>query len=329
MSSHTERTPQQPIHPSVIPRLDPEYLEFHNKDLLYQVPPHTLPWDPSIRNGPTVPGSSAPLKIGKTQEYELPKTKFRALTPEGTPPAGGWPAIVYFHGGGWTLGGLEAEFAFQTNMCVRAKCVVVNVDYRLAPENPYPAAVDDTVDALLWVIKNGERELGINLTKVAVGGCSSGGNLATILALKAVESQLPINIIFQLLIVPVTDNTASVETSWAENELTPWLSPGRMLWFRRNYLPNEEDWAKWDSSPLFAPDNLIAKLPKAWISVCELDILRDEGIQYGEKMRKAGVEVEIEVYKGAPHPIMAMDGALTIGRKLVDDAVAALKAAFN
>lgn len=139
---------------------------------------------------------------------------------------------------------------------------------------------------------------------------NSGGNLATILALKAAELQPPIPLVVQLLIVPVTDNTASLETykSWSENQLTPWLSPERMLWFRHNYLPNKKDWTNWDASPFFAPDELVSKTPKAWIGVGELDILRDEGIRYGEKLSKAGVEVETEVYKGAPHPIMAMDG---------------------
>ena len=139
---------------------------------------------------------------------------------------------------------------------------------------------------------------------------SSGGNLAAILALKAAQLQPPIPLVFQLLIVPVTDNTASVETykSWTENQLAPWLSPERMLWFRHNYLPNQEDWSKWDASPYLAPDDLLSKTPKAWIGVAELDILRDEAVQYGAKMSKVGIEVEIDVYKGAPHPIMVMDG---------------------
>lgn len=81
-----------------------------------------------------------------------------------------------------------------------------------------------------------------------------------------------------------------------------------MMWFRRNYSPNEADWVKWDSSPLFAPDEWFKHCPSAWICVAELDILRDEGIAYGEKLRKAGVDVEIKIYKGAPHPIMAQDG---------------------
>jgi len=157
----------------------------------------------------------------------------------------------------------------------------------------------------------------------------SGGNLAAIAALKAAESSTPIPLIFQLLIVPVTDNTASVRTSWAENRLTPWLSPDRMMWFRRNYLPNEEDWIKWDASPIFAPDELLKKVPKAWIGVAELDILKEEGMEYGYKLRKNGVPVEINVVQGAPHPVMVMDGVLDVGKRFVKSAGVALKAAFE
>ena len=91
--------PQQPIHPSVISKLDPEYLQFHNKHLQYIIPPHTLPWDPSSRNAPAVPGSSEPLIVGKTRDYDLPNTKFRSFTPEGAAPSKGWPVLIYFHGG--------------------------------------------------------------------------------------------------------------------------------------------------------------------------------------------------------------------------------------
>jgi acetyl esterase/lipase len=108
--------------------------------------------------------------------------------------------------------------------------------------------------------------------------------------------------------VPVTDNTASIDSSWGPNADAPWLTPERMIWFKRNYLPNKEDWIKWDASPLFAPDALIAKTPRAWVGVAELDILREEGLAYAEKLKKNGVNVEVHVYKGAPHPFMAMDG---------------------
>jgi acetyl esterase/lipase len=133
-----------------------------------------------------------------------------------------------------------------------------------------------------------------------------------VLTHKAAQLYPPIPLIFQLLIVPVTDNTASASgvphVSWRENEHTPWLTPERMLWFRRQYLPQEPTRARWDASPLLAQDEMFHRVPKAWIAVAELDILRDEGIAYGKKLLMAGVPTEIRTYKGAPHPIMSMDG---------------------
>ena len=141
---------------------------------------------------------------------------------------------------------------------------------------------------------------------------SSGGNLAAIITHKAATLEPPIPLVFQLLVVPVVDNTADTENgrylSWKENANTVSLVPAKMLWFRNNYSPNKEDWTKWDNSPIFAPEESFKKAPPAWIAVAELDILRDEGIAYGEKLKQAGVSTEVKVYKGAPHPIMAMDG---------------------
>lgn len=135
------------------------------------------------------------------------------------------------------------------------------------------------------------------------------------------------------MIVPVVDNTATESgvpyASWSENKLTPALPAERMMWFRTQYLPNESDWAKWDSSPILAPDEWFKTSPPAWIGVAEYDVLRDEGIAYGDKLKKAGVEVEVAIYKGAPHPIMAQDGVLEVGKRLVSDAAAALARAFG
>ncbi|KDQ63587.1 hypothetical protein JAAARDRAFT_203007 [Jaapia argillacea MUCL 33604] len=301
----------QPLHPDVVDRLDPEYVAFHKANLLHVTPTHQRTWDPSIRNTPTVPGSSPPLKVGSVKDIDLKHCKARVFTPEGNAPEGGWPVMIYFHGGGWTLGNIDSENSISTQLCKGASCVVVHVDYRLAPEIPYPAAVDDAVDALERVYTRGSAELGVDVHKIAVGGSSSGGNLAAILAHKAHLLTPPIPLVFQLLIVPVTDNTADTSgtpyPSWKENENTVWLSPERMLWFRNNYLPNKEDWAKWDSSPLFAPDDWFKKVPPACILGTELDILRDEGVAYGEKLKEAGVEVDVIIYKGAPHQTMAMD----------------------
>ncbi|KAG6844655.1 hypothetical protein H0H87_005106 [Tephrocybe sp. NHM501043] len=304
----TELIAHQPLHLSIIGRLDPEYIEFHNSTLQYIVPPHTLVWDPAIRDAPVVPGGAPSLEVARTQDFDLTYTKIRTFTPKGEVPEGGWPVFIFFHGGGWTLGNIASETSFSTHMAVGAHCIVISVDYRLAPEHPYPAAVVDAIDSLDWVLLHGRINLNINTSRIAVGGSSSGGNLAAILALKAAERTPPIPLVFQLLVVPVTDNTVSTSNLWAENQHTPWLSPDRMLWFRNNYLPNAEDRTKWDASPAFAPKELLAKVPRAWIAVAELDILKEEGVLYGEKMRELGVEVETIVYEKAPHPIMAMDG---------------------
>ena len=123
-------------------------------------------------------------------------------------------------------------------------------------------------------------------------------------ALKA--TQHAISLAFQLLIVPVLDNT-SMHPSWSENEHTPSLTPAKMLWFRTQYLPVESERSEWTASPILAPGEMFERVPDAWIGVCELDVLRDEGVRYGELMRQFGRTVEIKVYQGAPHPIMAND----------------------
>ncbi|OBZ78666.1 hypothetical protein A0H81_01069 [Grifola frondosa] len=296
----TERKVHQPIHPDVLPKLLPEYVAHHNEHSVHTPPVHELPWDPAIRKNPPVQGGSEPLKVGDVKDIPLSKCTMRVFTPESAAPAEGWPVFVFFHGGGWTLGNINTENAFSTNMC---------------NQNPYPAAVEDAVEALRWVHHNGRAELNANLDKLAVGGSSSGGNLAAILTHKAALSEPSIPLLFQLLVVPVVDNTASLSgkpyASWRENANTVSLVPEKMLWFRRNYSPNETDWSKWDNSPIFAPDDTFKKAPNAWIAVAELDILRDEGIAYGEKLKAAGAEVEVKIYKGAPHPIMAMDGKLS------------------
>lgn len=136
-------------------------------------------------------------------------------------------------------------------------------------------------------------------------GMCSGANLAAVVTHKAALAEPRILLLFQLLIVPVVDNTASVEdhryASWYENRNTAMLTPERMLWFRRNYLPHDEDLTKWESSPVFAPSESFKHVPDAWIAVSDLDILRDEGIAYGDLIERAGHKVEIKLYKGAPH----------------------------
>ncbi|KIJ59479.1 hypothetical protein HYDPIDRAFT_33167 [Hydnomerulius pinastri MD-312] len=334
--SETTQTIHQPIHPDILPRLDPEYVEFHNKHTAFVVPPHTIPWHPDIRKLPVVPGSSPVVKVGSVRDIALQNCEIRVYSPEGEPPAEGWPVFLYIHGGGWTLGNLDTQASFaarQTKGGEEHNCLTITLDYRLAPENPYPAAVIDTVDAVKWIYENGKAEISADPNKIAVGGSSSGGNLAAIVALKAQELTPPIPIIFQLLSVPVTDNTASetgdVYPSWSEMQNTVWLSKGRMLWFRHNYLPDPSTWTNWDNSPIFAPEHLLKNAPPAWVGVCEMDILRDEGLAYAEKLKGLGVSVEVGYYEGAPHQTLGMDGVLGVGRRMVADATRALGDAFR
>ena len=112
--------------------------------------------------------------------------------------------------------------------------------------------------------------------------------------------------------MPVVDNTASptntLYPSWQENAVTPSLSPAKMVWYKNNYAPNPDDWTKWECSPIYAPDEAFKRAPPAWICVAELDILRDEGLAYAQKLRSCGVDAVVVTYAGCPHPIMAMDG---------------------
>lgn len=139
----------------------------------------------------------------------------------------------------------------------------------------------------------------------------SGGNLAAVLTHTNALSDDPVPLLFQLLVVPVVDNTASPSGkpyySWYENRKVPSLTPEKMLWFRHNYLPENRDREQWESSPILAPANSFKNVPDAWIGVAELDILRDEGIAYAKKLQDAGHRVELKIYGRAPHPITAMD----------------------
>lgn len=152
---------------------------------------------------------------------------------------------------------------------------------------------------------------------MAAGGSSAGGNLAAVVCQRAVTRGMP-NLKLQLLSVPVADNTASGEKneSYAENAHAPSLPADKMLWYRKHYLPNEKDWAHPEASPLFWEGDW-AKLPPAIIVLGQLDVLRTEGEQFGEKLTKAGVKADVHTLERQPHPFLAMDGVLEAGRQAI------------
>lgn len=164
---------------------------------------------------------------------------------------------------------------------------------------------------------------------MATGGSSAGGNLASIITHKALTLSPPVYFLAQLLSVPVMDNTANVANneSYRICEHTPALPAAKMLWYRHHYLPNQADWNNPEASPLFYEDDW-TKLPPALIMVGEYDVLRTEGEQYAEKLKKAGVEVDLQVMKGMPHPFLAMDGVLQEGKRSITLMCDALQKVF-
>ncbi|KAF5379588.1 hypothetical protein D9757_009281 [Collybiopsis confluens] len=183
------------------------------------------------------------------------------------------------------------------------------------PENKFPAAVEDAVEALQWVLTEGKDFLHVDTSKIATGGQSAGGNLAAVLALKSVEDSftppLPHPLRLQLMTAPVLDMTATEASGgrWERNKHAPFLTPDRTRWSKGMYFRSEEEWLKWEASPILAPEKLLKKAPKAWIAAAEIDILCNEAEAYAEKLRNCGVEAECVVYKGGSHINFVLDGA--------------------
>lgn len=200
----------------------------------------------------------------------------------------------------------------------RVETRLTAVSVRLAPENPFPAAVDDAWEVALWALGPGKDLLGLDTSRVATGGSSAGGNLAAVVCQRAVARAVSPPFRLQLLSVPVMDNTADTSNnpSWADNEHAPALTASKMLWYRGHYLPHRSDWPHPEASPLFWQGDWSA-LPPAVIVLGECDVLRHEGERYGDLLAAAGVSADVHVLEGQPHPFLAMDGALEDGRRAI------------
>jgi acetyl esterase len=230
------------------------------------------------------------------------------------------PALVYFHGGGWTIGDLDTHDVLCRQLANGARCAVFSVDYRLAPEAPFPAAVEDCLAATRHVVSNAAK-LKVNASQVAVGGDSAGGNLAAVVAL---YRELPLA--FQLLIYPATDQRCDTE-SHRRNAAGYLLTREGIEFFRRCYLPEKKHWADWRASPLLAASH--ADLPPAFVMTAGYDPLRDEGREYAERLAQAGVEVAYREYSDMVHGFLLFGGVLDTANTAVADCCAALRGAFE
>ncbi|TKD72066.1 alpha/beta hydrolase [Pseudalkalibacillus hwajinpoensis] len=213
------------------------------------------------------------------------------------------PAFVFYHGGGFVYGNLETHDVFCRLLSNRSKCVVISVDYRLAPEHKFPKATEDAYQAFLWTHEHAE-ELGINHTRIAVGGDSAGGNLAAVTAIKALEQGGP-SIAYQLLIYPVVDS-AKTYPSYKENSDGYFLTALEMEWFHKQYVDETIDPFDPHLSPLHS--NHLGNLPPTHIVTALYDPLRDEGEAYAEQISQAGGTVTVKRYDRMVHGFISMTG---------------------
>ncbi|WP_077037558.1 alpha/beta hydrolase [Pelomonas sp. KK5] len=235
--------------------------------------------------------------------------------------AEGLPVLLYLHGGGFTIGGLETHDSLCRQLALRSGAAVVALDYRLAPEHRFPVAVDDSWAAMEWLAHNAET-LRCDGSRLAVGGDSAGGTLAAACALHARDIGLPLAL--QLLITPGT--TAHADTPshhrFAEGYL---LDTEVIRWFFAQYI-DEADRTDWRFAPLEAEDH--AGLAPACVVLAECDPLVDEGIAYADRMRAAGGQVQLELYRGVTHDFIKMGRAIPEAEQALDASAQALKQAL-
>lgn len=224
--------------------------------------------------------------------------------------------LVYLHGGGWVLGGLDSHDDVCRKLARSMGHAVLSVDYRLAPEAPFPAAVEDSMRALRWAHSHA-HELGIDPTRIAIGGDSAGGNLAAVVA-----NNSPVALRTQMLIYPVTDATRS-SRSYIDNATGYRLTAAGMKWFCDHYLSG--DAGSPDDprvSPLFAPTEVLTDAPPAFVITAEFDPLRDEGEEYAKRLMAAGVPCTLTRWNGMIHGFFSMSEMIDDGASAIEQAAA-------
>jgi len=222
------------------------------------------------------------------------------------------PALVFYHGGGWVFGDLDTHDVVCRTIARAARIVVMSIDYRLAPEHAYPAAVEDAYASFQWIVTHA-RDLGIDLSRLAVGGDSAGGNLAAVVSLMARDAD--VTLAGQMLIYPVTDLSRE-HPSYSEVANVP-LTGNTMRWFKRHYL-GDTDAHDWRISPLLADS--LEGLPPAFVMTAGHDPLRDEGDAYALRLQEAGVPVRHVRYSGQIHGFITMGRLIPEAGQLLEDA---------
>ncbi|CAG7937919.1 unnamed protein product [Penicillium nalgiovense] len=326
-----------PIHPSVLPHLDPVFVQLYNEH---------------VANTPGGPIDLAVLR-----------TKYSVLYSYGTGPApdcariydaqvpghnkdlipvrvyepsspGPWPVHIDFHGGGWGLGDLDTESHICKHFCVKANVCVIDVDYRLVPEHAFPIGIQDSFAALQYIHAQGAPQFNIDPTRISLGGVSAGGNIALVCAHLARDANIPLKLV--AVGTPTVDDISkykfAADAPWSSMqsmEHAPTLNWARLKWFDNlkwqsiaSEGPTRDSQlaaVKWYANILDAPD--FTGLPKTVIYTAGCDPLRDEGEAYAQKLIAGGNEVTQKRFSGVPHPFMHMDkgkSSVDINKKCAD-----------
>ena len=265
------------------------------------------------------------LAVSRVEDRSIPgpasEIPLRLYYPEVNPP---FAAFVFFHGGGWVIGNLDTHHGLCHALAKTSGCLVVSVDYRLAPEHPYPAAVEDAYAATEWVAEN-SAVIQADPERLAVGGDSAGGHLATVVSMMARDRKGPC-IDLQILIYPITDCNFNTP-SYLENKEGYMLTRDLMKWFWDHFLHDKTQSNKPYASPLQAPN--LSNLPPALIITAGYDPLRDEGQAYGKRLQDAGVNVMLSHYPGMIHAFIRMTARLDMANQALDEIADTLDTVFR
>ena len=280
----------------------------------------------TVRNPLFVELGGPPEDVAGVQDRNIPgptgDISIRIYTPQGS---GDFPILVYFHGGGWVIGNLDTHDCLCRGLANAASCVVVAVDYGLSPENKFPGPLEDGYEATKWVAEHAGEFRG-DPARIAVGGDSAGGNMATVVCLMAREQGGP-SLMHQLLIYPAVDLLSMDTASYRDHGEGYLLTAAGMVYYRDHYLRNEEDRKNPYASPILEKD--LSQLPPATVVTPLLDLLADEGKVYAERLKDAGVPVTCLVYDQMIHAFLNCLGELDMAKKSVLEMGALLKKAFE
>ena len=267
-------------------------------------------------------------EVGATEDFDIPggapdvALRSRLYRPAGK--TGPLPILVFVHAGGFVFGSIETHDSFCRLICAGAECLVLSFEYRLAPEHKFPAAVDDALDAYQWVSDHA-HELDGDATRMAIAGDSAGGNVTAVTAI-GIRDEGDRSPLLQVLIYPVLDGTPETSShhEFAEGML---LTRGNILWFYDHYMKQPEDVANPRFSPILAED--LSGLAPTLLIVAGHDPLRDEGLAYGERLKDAGVTVELSNYEGMVHGFLSFADAVDQGKVAIEQVATALRTAFS